>query len=702
LKREKEVMTTEVRLVHNLNQNYIYNIGLTVGLAAIVASIVYIFTGMGSANVKFDSDSKESENSNDVAKGGKKDKSEVKESKTKVTVYFGSQTGTAEGFARTIVEESSKNGFEAKMVDLEEFKPNTLQTTTMAIFLMATYGEGEPTDNAISFYKWLKNESGESQPDTLSSLNFTVFGLGNKQYEHFNRMGKFTNRTLEEFGAKRVVEYGEGDDDANLEEDFDRWRTSMWPALSKHFHQKEAPSDDSTDNELPALKYAVETISTANYVSHRDLPLSELSRDLPLAVPMSRHFFSSARLPVLVNRELRTPLASATSSVGSTRHIELQLPASMSYLTADNVAVLPENSPQLVSEVAAAMGYSLEQVLQVSDLADSSKKPFPLPVSVRDLLTLYLDLTGELRHSTAKLLLRHLHPSVSSERREAFQQLLRDENRAQFRQLHLSLGALLALKEPLLAPLTVAQLLSAAPLMQPRYYTSSSSSSLHPQQVHLTVSVTRYPLAPSPALASSLLAPSSDPAEPSPVFTGLCSGYLSELSPGVGNSCRAFVRASSFRLPADVSTPIVMVGPGTGIAPMRALLQEREHQKATGANVLFFGCQHSEVDFLYKQELQAFRDRGVLSELHLAFSRQHPGGSKVYVQHLMLKTDTAASLATLVVDQGAYVYVCGATAMGADVSKAFVQVLEGRGVDGAQYVKDMQETGRYVQELWSV
>jgi len=198
---------------------------------------------------------------------------------------------------------------------------------------------------------------------------------------------------------------------------------------------------------------------------------------------------------------------------------------------------------------------------------------------------------------------------VSPQRREAFQQLLQDEQRARFRQLHLSLGGLLALKPPLLGPMTLAQLLAVAPLIQPRYYTGSSSSSLHPQHVHLTVAVTAYPLSSEP------LNPSSEPSPAS--FTGLCSGFLRDLLPSPSSSCRAFVRASSFRLPPGGAVPLVLVGPGSGIAPMRALLQEREHRRASGPIVLFFGCQHSEVDFLYRQELQDFQQRGVLTQLHL-------------------------------------------------------------------------------------
>ena len=112
---------------------------------------------------------------------------------------------------------------------------------------MATYGEGEPTDNAASFYKWIRGESEPAESNCLAGLDYCVFGLGNRQYEHFNRMGtcwynsllyltavilgKITNELVETLGARRVATYGEGDDDGSLEEDFERWKDALWPEL---------------------------------------------------------------------------------------------------------------------------------------------------------------------------------------------------------------------------------------------------------------------------------------------------------------------------------------------------------------------------------------------------------------------------------------------------------------------------------------
>ncbi|KAF0685521.1 Aste57867_22613 [Aphanomyces stellatus] len=165
------------------------------------------------------------------------------------------------------------------------------------------------------------------------------------------------------------------------------------------------------------------------------------------------------------------------------------------------------------------------------------------------------------------------------------------------------------------------------------------------------------------------------------------------------------VRKSTFKLPSSSATPIIMIGPGTGIAPMRAFLQERQHQRnageAVGPTWLFFGCRRQAEDYLYQDELAAYEADGTLSQLHVAFSRDT--AQKVYVQHL-IKQQGEALWALLAA--GAHIYVCGATLMGTDVHKSFVELVQVHGNervdDAVRYVQDLQKKGRYIQELWTL
>mmetsp|Transcript_7916 Transcript_7916/g.13118 ORF Transcript_7916/g.13118 Transcript_7916/m.13118 type:complete len:693 (+) Transcript_7916:93-2171(+) len=687
------------------NNSTIVGVGVT---ALILVVSYFVYKQMGCTT------------STPVGSKEKKEESESKKEKKdaypagKISIFFGSQTGTAEGFARTLMEEGKANGFDARTVDLEDFDPDTMiNDTDKAVFLMATYGEGEPTDNAITFAKWLKNSDGELSEDALKNLNFTVFGLGNKQYEHYNMMGKATNANLEKVGANRMFEYGEGDDDATLEEDFEAWKAPLWPALVKKFHPSAGaaaavggtPGAATTPQKVQLMYHVVDAGDGPHSPSKVDSLRVDGSENSSLKSgkinSTTRHFFSAPRAKMLVNRELRTP---GKGESGSTRHIELDLQGvGLEYLTADNLAILPENQVENVTSLAAAQGYDLDYrfiIVPEQENAAEYKASFPTPCSVSELLTCYLDIQGPMKQG----LLKQLLPYVGDKQQAAWLEGMMDKDRrAEWKAFSEDNGASLCsllTNELSSCLIPLSDLLHIVPFIQPRYYTISSSSSCFPGTVHITVSITEFGL------------------KNGSQFTGLTSGYLKTAvepsnghkKPNVSDNCRVFVRASSFRLPESLSTPIIMIGPGTGLAPMRALLQERKYQQEklsqpSGQNILFFGCKYQSVDYIYRDELEQYEKEGVLHKLHTAFSRDGP--KKVYVQHLIEDAAVATELVDLVCNQGAYVYVCGATAMGTDVMSAFVRILQQqkkakmKTEQASAFIKDLQEKGRYVQELWT-
>lgn len=496
---------------------------------------------------------------------------------------------------------------------------NILCTTLCMLHYILLY-IGEPTDNAARFFRWMKNEEGTTEDNCLANVNFAVFGLGNKQYEHYNRMGKLTNQGIEALGGKRVFEYGEGDDDGTLEEDFDAWKAKLWPSLINQFHPNAAAADRQRSNSIsdipkkPTLTFITKTVASGtSSSSNAGAGMIRTNQQNS----STKHFFTSPHARIAVNRELRSQ--TSKGDVGSTRHIEIELAGTgIKYETADNLAVLPENDTASVTALAKVLGYDLNETFTVEPAdpanASSFKYSFPVPCTVREALTQYFDIHGVPRHGT----LLQLVPYITDPAQLAWlMSLLSKENRPKFKSTVEDGGKSLydlIVNELSSCKIPLQDFLHIAPYMQPRYYTISSSSSCFPDTVHITVSVTDYVL------------PSGKR------FRGLCSSYLQRL--GAGNAaakCRIFVRASTFRLPRSLSTPIVLIGPGTGIAPMRALLQERSYQgkhkgvkkgePIAGSNTLYFGCKNREVDFLYSDELAEFEKRGELTKLHLAFSR---------------------------------------------------------------------------------
>ena len=216
--------------------------------------------------------------------------------------------------------------------------------------------------------------------------------------------------------------------------------------------------------------------------------------------------------------------------------------------------------------------------------------------------------------------------------------------------------------------------------LQPRLYSIASSQKAHPDAVHLTVAAVRYE-------------------SHGRKREGVCSTFLADRADDA--DVPVFVHtAKHFRVPEELSTPVIMVGPGTGIAPFMAFLQERKATGATGKNWLFFGDQKSATDFLYREELEAWQAEGVLHRLDTAFSRDQ--ADKIYVQHRMLE---AARELFEWLEQGAYFYVCGdASRMAKDVDAALHKVVETAGgkspEEAAAYVAELKTSKRYRKDVY--
>jgi NADPH-ferrihemoprotein reductase len=173
--------------------------------------------------------------------------------KKRLVIFYGSQTGTAEEYAiRFAKEAKTKFGLASLVCDPEEYDFENLDQIPedcAAIFVMATYGEGEPTDNAVQLVQCLTDESFEFSGGShkLEGLKYVVFSLGNKTYEHYNAIGRIVDKGLSDAGAVRIGERGEGDDDKSMEEDYLDWKDSMWEAFAKEMNVEEGQGGDTAD-----------------------------------------------------------------------------------------------------------------------------------------------------------------------------------------------------------------------------------------------------------------------------------------------------------------------------------------------------------------------------------------------------------------------------------------------------------------------
>lgn len=614
--------------------------------------------------------------------------SKMKNSKRRMVVFYGSQTGTGEEFASRLAKEGARYGLKGMVADPEECDMEELTKLSqlgeelegpcLAVFCLATYGEGDPTDNAQEFFDWLQGGGEE-----LDNLNYAVFGLGNKTYEHFNAMGKFVDQKLSELGGKRIHPIGLGDDDANLEDDFITWKEAFWQSVCSEFGIEQIGDDFSM------RQYECTILEEGQFKPDR-LYTGEVARLKSYVTQRPPFDVKNPYLaPIAVNRNLH--------SLDSDRycmHIELDISESrIRYDAGDHVAVYPTNDVTLVDRIGELLNLNLDTVFTMKNLDEDSTKrtPFPCPTTYRTALLHYVDITALPRTHVLKELAEYTSDpsekdillqmgSSTPEGRDKYQTFIVDACR------HIThiLEDLPSCKP------AMDHLLELLPRLQPRFYSISSSSRVNKDRIHITAVVIEYQT------------------KSGRTNKGVATTWMKPMIPN-GESAvykvPVFVRRSQFRLPNRPQTPVIMVGPGTGLAPFRGFIQERawqkEEGKAVGETHLYFGCRYQNKDYIYREELEKYAEDGVLT-LHTAFSRDGP--NKVYVSDKM--RENLDTLWKLIGEQGAHLYVCGdAKMMAKDVRNIVVEVVEKGGnmtkEDADAYVKKMEQQKRYSADVWS-
>ena len=345
-----------------------------------------------------------------------------------------------------------------------------------------------------------------------------------------------------------------------------------------------------------------------------------------------------------------------------TRHFELSLKDSgLNYLPGDSLGVVPTNCAEVVEDLLDAVGLSGEETISLGEDSIVLKDALKQRLACTVLSKIQIKKFNELAQSD------HLTDLLQVANKDALVDYMWGRELIdlflEYPQSGISAQDFVNLLRP----------------MPPRLYSIASSLSAHEQEVHLTVAVVRYE-------------------GNGRKRKGVCSSYLAER---VGDTVLCYLHPNkNFKLPEDSSTPIIMVGPGTGIAPFRAFIEERKATGATGKNWLFFGDRSQKTDYLYGKEWESYQKEGVLHELDLAWSRDQ--AEKVYVQHKML--EKKSELWSWLQD-GAVFYVCGdASRMAKDVDQALRTIAQEEGSmgedDAASWVKGLMKERRYLKDVY--
>ncbi|ORY51097.1 hypothetical protein BCR33DRAFT_846730 [Rhizoclosmatium globosum] len=700
---------------------------------------------------------------------------ETLQTEHKLLLFYGSQTGTAEDLAtRTANEVYANFGVESAVCDLEDFDFSDLLTFSAETdakvvigFFLATYGEGEPTDNAADFYEWFMDGRGKGEDDDIedigddiqnekqgTGINYLVFGLGNKTYEHYQSMGRRVARRFEAIGAKRIGPLGEGDDDGSMEDDYLAWKPKALEALSAFYGVKDMGGKANRGiPHVPLFNLSAESSLPDKSVFHGELSgdhkprrfkdgpggddkrqfvevsakkriLYDAKNPLFSRVIASRNLFSETYDEIKVSSTDIVPsppkhFTATGSSIKVLRHcIHMEFDLSntgLRYESGDHVGIYGANSVEHVTALAQALGLSTGAL---------DEMPFPNPCSVRTAFTHYLAITSPIKQHQLELMAKY---ATSEVEKEVIYSLVDDRTLyiEKIETPQKNLAEILKDFPSVKLPLQVV----LGELLHPivvRYYSISSSSKKEPQTVSITAVAVRYALP-----QKSLMQNDSAPAHIS-YKEGLVTSYVNRLhegtsglptpsadaegvysSPALPTHVPIFIRTSSFRLPRDCAAPIIMIGPGTGVAPFRAFLHERVHiaaagtsKKPVGSTWLFYGCRRTEEDHLYKDEIGTLlntveswksstdeTEKAKAFDLRVmnAFSRV-PGQPKVYVQDLVSKM--GKEVYDVLDKQRGY----------SDVSvllHKLGQEYGGRSEEEAKkWVKNLKTTGKYHEDVW--
>ncbi|WP_144143487.1 bifunctional nitrate reductase/sulfite reductase flavoprotein subunit alpha [Paraburkholderia sp. BCC1884] len=538
----------------------------------------------------------------------------------KVTLLWASQTGNTESLTERYATRLMESGFEIRTSCMSDYPAASLVKAQYVLLMSSTFGDGDPPDNAQSFWTELNTENAPR----LEGVRFAVLALGDRNYDQFCGHGRRLDERLATQGALRLME--RVDCDGEYQESADAW-----------------------------LEQIILRIKEEDAALHAVPPDGMINAVVPGVVP--------SKMQPAASRLVSNLRLNKQGAAKDTRYFSLDTAdCGLEYEAGDALGVWPSNCPELVDELLGLSRLSADTPVHVAGAGE---------MGLADALGKHYEIARPSADALAFIAARSNHGVL--------RELLKPERKADLK--NWLWGQQLAdVLHEFPVSLTATELTGMLKRLQPRLYSIASSPKAHPGEVHLTVCAVRY-------------------GNGRRHRKGVSSTFLADRAAEA--NVPVFVQKSAhFRPPHSADTPVIMVGPGTGVAPFRGFLHERRARGDKGRNWLFFGEQHAATDFYYRDELEAMRDSGVLTRLDVAFSRDQ--ADKIYVQDRM--REQGAQLWSWLED-GAHFYVCGdANRMAKDVDTALKEVIArhgGMSDDKAlDYVSRLARDKRYARDVY--
>ena len=602
-----------------------------------------------------------------------------------ILILYGSQSGNSEELAEQAGKACSAQGLNPSVKAMDEIQITDLSSQKRVLVCCSTWGDGEQPDNAEDL--WEAANSGAIS--SLKGLNFSVLALGDTSYDLFCESGKEWDAWFEKMGANRV--HQRVDCDVDFEGPAAEWTAAVIPLMVAIEDDPDAMDEDSSSTSSTEVTAASSEIPTKT-------EKSQWNAKNPYSTKITQNY--------VLNGE---------GSGKETRHIVFELGDSgLNYKAGDALGVVPRCPPEVVAEILSMTALTGEEIVETyagectlkEALMDKyevhrvSKKWIESlgPRLVSSSSSIEIKIVSRKRTSSrdGTLLVewkgsgegddlpeRYVEIGMPSNPSEALWNELTSDSKA-MEDYMWSRDYVDALSDFGHIGFSAQQLIEGMDRLKPRLYSIASSPDHEPGTVHLTVGIVRYN-------------------HHDRDKTGLCTGFLADRCQVEETDIGVFMSPTrSFVLPSDGSVDAIMVGPGTGIAPFRAFLQQRDINGDTGRNWLFFGDWTEEGEYYYRDEMESWKERGVLDKHDLAWSRQ--GSEKVYVQHLMKKNGEEI---WKWIDGGGYFYVCGdKNYMAKDVHTTLIEICSEFGSMTPDEAKDFVETKlmktekRYLRDVY--
>lgn len=592
-------------------------------------------------------------------------------SKPDIVILYGSQTGNAEDLAKRIGYKAKDNGYSILVQAMDDFPIKSLVTHNAILFICSTTGHGQEPENMRKLYNFMRRP--DLPDDCLTNLNYAVYGLGDSSYVKFNYISKILFKRLKACGAKPIQDLIVADEQHPYGCD-----GAIYPKLEQFWSRLECICERdkflSGDNDT----------SIKNSYNIKFMSKDDKRNSIDPQIFNDKFVERKNIKTAFCYKNVRV---TSQSHFQDTRYLCFKAADSIYYEPGDVVSIYPANSDKNVLKFANLLNLDLEQRLSIEKIDPNYMVNYlydfvPNGITIKELIKYYFDIQSVPKRSFFEFLWPMSKNTVERDKLKEFATTEGQEELYQY----CILPKRSILEVLVDFPNTVEDvqfncLFDMIPPIKPRSFSIASCPQKHPNEIHLIVGVVGY----KTRLRK--------------IRRGLCSNYLatkSTLDSSSEQSCiRFYIHSTSFKLPKQSSRPIIMVGPGLGIAPFRSFLQRRIDIEGVSGNYLYFGCRKPNSDFYFEPELIRYKNSDKL-DLKVAFSRLE---TKQYVQDL-IKHD-ALKIKRLILDERAALYIAGNSKLPDELRALIGKILFHDEIDDSnKLVAQLESSNTIMYDCW--